>query len=95
MFIIFLKFSTNKSQAGEYMQAHNQWIKNGFDEGVFLLVGSLQPGLGGGIVAHNATLDELENRVNNDPFVTQNIVTAQIVEFSPSKADERLAFLLE
>ncbi len=32
------------------MDGHNEWIKRGFDEGVFLMVGSLQPNLGGAIV---------------------------------------------
>ncbi len=27
------------------MLGHNGWIKRGFDDGVFLLAGSLQPGL--------------------------------------------------
>ena len=27
MFIILLEFSANKSQAGEFMQGHNDWIK--------------------------------------------------------------------
>jgi len=94
MFIVLLKFSDNKSQAGQFMEGHNEWIKRGFDDGVFLLVGSLQPSLGGGIVAHNTSLSELQNRVNNDPFVTANIVSAEILEISPAKADERLTFLL-
>lgn len=93
MFIIFLKFSNNKSQAGQYMDAHNAWIKRGFDDGVFLLVGGLQPNLGGGIVAHNTSFDELQSRVNEDPFVAENIVSAEIIEISPAKVDERLAFL--
>ena len=95
MFIVFLKFSSNKSQAGDFMQAHNQWIKRGFDDAVFLLVGSLQPGIGGGILAHNTSLSELEDRVNKDPFVEKDIVMAEIIEFTPSKAQERLKFLLE
>jgi hypothetical protein len=32
--------------------------------------------------------------VNLDPFVIGNIVTAEILELTPSKADERLQFLL-
>ena len=59
MFIVLLKFSANKSQAGQYMEGHNTWIKQGFDDGVFLLVGSLQPNAGGGIVAHNISLADL------------------------------------
>ena len=93
MFIVTLKFSDNKAQAGQYMDGHKQWIKRGFDDGVFLLVGSLQPNLGGGIVAHNTTLPDLQARVNDDPFVVQNIVSADILEIVPARADERLKFL--
>jgi uncharacterized protein YciI len=93
MFIVTLKFSDNKAQAGQYMDGHKQWIKRGFDDGVFLLAGSLQPNLGGGIVAHNTTLPDLQARVNDDPFVAQNIVSADILEIAPAKTDERLKFL--
>ena len=94
MFIVLLKFSGNKGQAGQSMAAHKAWIKRGFDEGVFLLAGSIQPNLGGGIVAHNTSLPDLQDRVNDDPFVAENVVIAEIIEITPSKADERLNFLL-
>jgi uncharacterized protein YciI len=94
MFIVLLKFSTNKGQAGQYMEGHNEWIKRGFDDGVFLLVGGLQPSLGGGVVAHNTSLSDLQNRVNDDPFVAENVVSAEILEITLSKTDERLNFLL-
>ncbi len=95
MFIVLLKFSGNKGQASEFMNGHKEWIKRGFDDKVFLLVGSLQPNLGGGIVAHNTSLSNLQNRVNDDPFVAQNVVSAEILEITPSNADERLSFLLD
>ena len=94
MFIVLLKFSENKSKAEELMEGHKEWIGKGFADGVFLLVGSLQPNLGGSVVAHNTSLDELQNRVNEDPFVAENVVTAEILEITPSKADERLNFLV-
>lgn len=94
MFIVLLRFSDNKGSAGEFMDGHKEWIKRGFDDGVFLVAGSLQPGLGGGIVAHKTSLSDLEGRVNNDPFVAENVVVAEILEISPAKADERLEFLL-
>ncbi len=94
MFIVLLKFSANKSQAGQFMEGHKAWIKRGFDDGVFVLVGSLQPNLGGAVVAQNTSLSELQARVNDDPFVAQNVVSAEILEITPSKADDRLKFLL-
>ncbi|MBI3902439.1 MAG: hypothetical protein HY306_05770 [Nitrosomonadales bacterium] len=95
MFIVLLKFSDNKANASEFMEGHNKWIKRGFDDGVFLLVGSLQPKLGGGIVAHNTSLSDLQSRVNMDPFVVENVVNAEIFEITPAKADARLNFLLD
>ena len=94
MFVVLLKFSGNKGQAGQFMEAHKDWIKRGFDDGVFLLVGTLRPNLGGGIMAHNTSRADLQNRVNDDPFVTENVVSAEILEIAPSSADERLKFLL-
>ncbi len=94
MFIILLKFSDNKGKASEFMDGHNEWIKRGFDDGVFLLVGSLQPGLGGGIMAHNTSMGDLQARVNEDPFVVHNVVSAEILDIKPAKADQRLQFFM-
>jgi len=94
MFIVFLRFAGNKAEAGQFMDGHNEWVSQGFKDGVFLLVGSLQNGAGGGIIAHNTTLPELEARVSEDPFVTANVVSAEIMEITPARADERLTFLL-
>lgn len=94
MFIVFLKFSEQKGKAGEFMQAHKQWVQQGVDDGVFLLVGGIQPNLGGAIIAFNASLSELQNRVEQDPFVAEKIVKAEIIEISPNKVDERLSFLM-
>jgi uncharacterized protein YciI len=93
MFIVLLKFSGNKGHANRFMEGHKEWIKRGFDDGVFLLVGSLQPSLGGGIVAHNTSLSDLQGRVNDDPFVAEDVVSAEILEITPSRADERLKFI--
>lgn len=94
MFIVNLRFSENKSQAGAFMEGHNQWIRNGFKDCIFLLVGSLQPGLGGSVVVHGISREALEARVSEDPFVAENIVSVEILEIEPNKADQRLNFLL-
>lgn len=62
MFVITLRFA-DKTKAPQFMDGHNAWIKRGFDDGVFLLVGSLQPNAGGAILAHNASPEEIEVRV--------------------------------
>jgi len=94
MFIVTLKFSDNKGRASQLMDGHKAWIKRGFDDGVFLLAGSLPPNQGGGIVAHNISRPELERRVKDDPFVAEDVVSAEILEIAPNRADSRLEFLL-
>jgi uncharacterized protein YciI len=76
------------------MESHKKWVKRGFEDGVFLLAGSLEPNLGGGILASNMSRSDLQRRVKDDPFVSERVVSAEIIEIAPSKADERLQFLL-
>jgi len=47
------------------------------------------------VVAHNTTAEDLQARVNRDPFVAAEVVTAEILEMAPSRVDERVQFLLE
>lgn len=92
MFVIALRFA-DKTKAPALMEGHNAWIKRGFDDGVFLLVGSLQPNAGGAIMAHNVSFAEIEARVQDDPFVAQGVVRAEILDIAPGRTDDRLAFL--
>ena len=93
MFVILLKFAANKANAGQFMDGHKAWIKQGFADGVFLMAGSLQPNQGGAVMAHNVSREELETRVKQDPFVAENVVSAEILEITPNMVDEKLKFL--
>lgn len=93
MFLVTLRFGENKAAAPRFMDAHNAWLKRGFDDGVFLLAGSLKPAGGGGIVAAGVARAALEARIAEDPFVAEEIVTPDIVEIEPGRVDPRLAFL--
>ena len=93
MFMILLRFAANKDQTEQFFEAHKAWIKKGFEDGVFLLAGGIQPGVGGAIAAHNTTRKELGERIDKDPFVANNVVSAEILEITPSMTDQRLDFL--
>ncbi|MCG8536077.1 MAG: hypothetical protein MI808_13390 [Pseudomonadales bacterium] len=94
MLIALLTFSQNKAQAATYMDGHNQWLKQGFDEGVFLLAGSLTPKQGGAVIAHDISKAAFEKRVSEDPFVQHNVVNAEILEIAPAKVSNALLFLM-
>jgi uncharacterized protein YciI len=94
MFVVFLRFGSQKARAAEFMEAHNRWIQEGIAAGAFLVVGSLKPQAGGAILAYGLSGEELHARVQEDPFVQHGVVSAEIHEIAPARADERLAFLL-
>lgn len=95
MFMVLLKFSANKAAAGRLVEGHKAWLQRGFDDGVFLVTGSLRPEGGGGIVAHNTSLEALQERLKQDPFVAEDVVSTEIIDVAASRADKRLSFLLE
>jgi uncharacterized protein YciI len=94
MFIVLLKFSNNRESAGKFMEDHKAWLKCGFDKGIFLLAGSLQEKSGGGIIANHLSRLDLQEFINTDPFVIERIVSAEIIELTPSRAIPDLEFLL-
>lgn len=94
MFIVLLRFTGDRARAAALMDGHKAWIRRGLDDGVFLLVGSLQPKLGGAILAHGVARADLERRIDDDPFVAEKLVSPEILEIAPAQADERLKFLL-
>ncbi|MFE1597695.1 YciI family protein [Methylobacterium sp. ID0610] len=91
---MLLRFSANRAQAPRHMEEHREWIRRGFADGVFLLTGSLKPDTGGGVLAHGTSLADLRARLQDDPFVAQDVASAEIIEIAPSRTDERLAFLM-
>jgi uncharacterized protein YciI len=93
MYVVLLKFAENKARAGELMDDHKAWIRDGFEDGIFLAVGSVQPNAGGGILAHNTTREALEARIKADPFVAERVVVADVLEITPAITDPRLDFL--
>jgi uncharacterized protein YciI len=72
---------------------HKAWVKNGFDDGVFVLSGGQRPRVGGAIVALDKDRAAIEARVGRDPFVLSCAATAQIIEVVPSTVDDRVSLL--
>lgn len=94
MFIVLLRFAENRDQVAAHLDGHRAWLRQGFDEGVFLLAGRLVPELGGGLLAAGCTRDEIEARVKADPFVAGKVVTAEILEMEPALAGPQMRALL-
>lgn len=95
MHIILLKFTDNRRNAAQHLPGHKAWLARGLEDGTFLMAGTLGSNLGGAILARGGSFANIQDRVNEDPFVHENIVHAEVLEFSPSVASEDLQFLLD
>ena len=93
MFVTFLKFAQSRAAAPTFMAAHNAWIAQGFADGVFLCVGSLQPADGGMILAHGEARGDYDSRIAADPFVMEGVVTAETHEIDPRRTIPAMEFL--
>ena len=93
MFVVTLRFAENKGRAGDLMEGHKAWIQRGFDLGLVVMVGSLQPNRGGVLLIQEADRAAVEAYVAEDPFVAEQVVTAELSEITPTRLDDRLAFL--
>jgi hypothetical protein len=89
-----LRFPENKSKAGEFMDGHNPWIRQGFEGEAPLLAGSLQAESGGVIIARNILMPGLLKRVSHDPSAAENVVNAEMLEIDPGRADEHPGALI-
>jgi len=93
MFVALMRFGARKARAPDLMAGHNAWLAKGFEEGAFLAAGSLKPAGGGALLGLAATRADFEARIDDDPFVAEGVVEAEIVEFDPARTDPRLDFL--
>jgi uncharacterized protein YciI len=91
MFMVLLKFGPGRAQAHQWMDEHKRWLQRGFDDGVFLLAGSLADAQGGAVLASRTDLDALTARVREDPFVVHGVVEADIHAITPSRVAPQLA----
>ncbi|MHA6723438.1 YciI family protein [Sphingomonas sp. RS2018] len=91
--IITLTYTAELSAVDALMPAHVDWLRKGFDEGVFLLAGRQVPRVGGVIVSRG-TRDAVEAVAATDPFVTGGVATAAVTEIAISLTADAIAPLL-
>lgn len=94
MYIVFLRFSQNRAQAGQWMAEHNKWLADGFASGDFIIAGSLENSQGGLLVVRDMEQSALLEKVRQDPFVMHGVVAAEVHGFKPSRLAEGLDALV-
>jgi uncharacterized protein YciI len=93
MYIVLLRMTPQRDRAAAVSGQHKSWIEQGIADGVFLLAGTLEPKLGGVLLADGLSREALDARIALDPFVQVGAVEPEVLTVTPSMAHERLRTL--
>lgn len=95
MFIVILTYCKPLSEVDKHVDAHIAWLKQCYDQGIFLLSGRQVPRVGGFILAHGGSRTDLDAVLAKDPFNIAGVAEYSVTEVQPSFGDERLAWLTQ
>lgn len=89
MFILSLTYVKPAEAADAVMAPHMEWVKHGYDKGLFLASGRKVPRTGGVILAKGERA-EIEAFVAADPFAVHGIADYEITEMALTTVIEGL-----
>ncbi|MDB5550981.1 MAG: YciI-related protein [Rhizobium sp.] len=79
MFILSLTYIAPLEDADKHMDAHMDWVREGYDGNFFLASGRKIPRTGGVILARGQR-ETIEDMCATDPFVIHRIAEYEIIE---------------
>ena len=85
MFIIELIYKSDLSEIDAHMRAHMAFLHKNYEAGHFLVSGRKIPRDGGIIVATGESLEQVQALMQHDPFVSQGLAEARIIQFRASQ----------
>ncbi|MBC3541874.1 YciI family protein [Rufibacter sediminis] len=95
MFLIELTYKVAFSEIEPFMAEHLAFVEKGFASGYFVASGRKVPRDGGLIFCQAASKTEVEEFLQQDPFVYQDLVELRIVEFIASRTTAGMTGLAE
>ena len=82
MFILTLTYLKPVEEADALMPGHLEWLRQGYEDGLFVASGRRVPRTGGVILARSGDEQALRDTIARDPFVIHGIARCDVVEFS-------------
>jgi uncharacterized protein YciI len=91
MFVITLTYQKPTEEIDALLAAHREFLREQYDNGVFLMSGRMVPRTGGIIIASADSRADIEAIVELDPFHRAGAATYTITEFVPTMTADILA----
>lgn len=91
--IVTLTYTAPLDAVDAHMKAHVAWLERAIDAGVLLIAGRQVPRVGG-VLVFRGRRAEVEALAATDPFVSEGVATAHVVEIAASIVAPDIARLL-
>jgi uncharacterized protein YciI len=94
MFVVSLTYKVPDDIVDFHRPGHMAWLKDAFDDGIFLASGRRVPATGGVLLSKvdRATLDA---SLAKDPFYSNGVAEFEIIEFTATSVAEGYENLLD
>ena len=86
LFVVTLTYRVPLEQIDAALAEHAEWLDRQYADGVFVLSGRRVPRTGGLIIATNTTADDLDRRLDADPFRVRGYAEYTVVAVQPTRA---------
>lgn len=83
MFVVNLTYTAPLAEIDRLRDAHMEWVKAGYADGVFIASGAKRPRTGGVILARGPR-EALDVRLAEDPFAKANVADYDVIDFAPT-----------
>jgi uncharacterized protein YciI len=88
IFVITVTYTKSIVDVEKYLEAHREFLAEGYAKGFLMMSGAQNPRIGGVIIGRFWSKEEAEAFVHIDPFFVADVAKYDIVEFVPSKYAE-------
>ena len=84
-FLVEITYTATLSAIDTALPAHREFLQRGYDAGLLLMSGPMNPRTGGIVIARAASAAAIEEFFSADPYRLQDLARYRIVEFAPVK----------
>ncbi|MDP9696897.1 UNVERIFIED_ORG: uncharacterized protein YciI [Arthrobacter globiformis] len=94
MYVVSLTYKVDQEIVDQHLDAHVDWLKDAFDEGVFIAAGRKVPRTGG-VLLSRADRPTLDGSLAKDPFNVHGVADFEVMEFAANRTAPGFENLLD
>ena len=95
MFLVLLTYKKPIEYIDKALAEHSLFLDNYYQNKKIIFSGRQNPRTGGVIMINANSKEEVINIIQEDPFKQNGLADYQIIEFTPTKCDERFRQFLD